>query len=458
VAPATDPHSLIGKVVAGSYVPSRIIGQGGMGWVLEANHVRLPKRFAIKLLDPEIAQDKLWLERFHREAVAASLLQNAHIVEVVDFNFLSTGEAFMVMEYLEGEDLATRIDKRGKLSPRYAASIIADVASGLAVAHAHGIVHRDIKPPNIFLAKRERDEELVKVLDFGAAKVRTPAAGALTLVGQTMGTPWYMSPEQAHGKELDARSDQWSLAVMLYQALTGGHLPFNAELPMEVLHKIVKDQGTRIQAFEPTLPAELQLVLDRAMAKQVDERFSSVEEFAARVSAVLDPGGHDRPSPKALTMRVDAVGAPMATPNAQQAVLPAAPPPPMAPAPGRVHPGMAALMAAAVVAAGLVGRWAMNPSPLPPTAPFATAPPPGAQPRTEAPRADQNQGMEAHPVAAPGIAAVALRGLDAGATAMAIDAPAAPEEGKPTAKGGAENVTRRPPKKRVANGLIESLQ
>ena len=288
-----DP--LIGQEVGGAYRIVRLIGAGGMGSVYEAKHLRLNRRCAVKVLLHDLQNDPTYLERFRREAEVTSRLRNRHICEVLDFNVLPDGSPYLAMEYLEGEDLATRI-KRRPLTPKEMAPIIEGIGSALAAAHKIGVLHRDIKPANIFIAKTSEGGETAKLLDFGAAKRQGQDAN-LTAMGQVLGSVWYVSPEQARGQELDFRTDLFSLGIVLYEGLTGRN-PFEAATPTDTLFKIVSDPAPPIRSMVASLPAALEEVLARAMAKRREDRFASVQEFADAACAVLDPTMRRKAGPR----------------------------------------------------------------------------------------------------------------------------------------------------------------
>ncbi len=201
----------------------RLLGSGGMGEVYEAQHSSIGRRFAIKFLHPLLAGNSEVVARFQREAQAAGGLENENIAAVVDIGTADDGAPYLVMEYLEGEDLAHLLVRGGPLPVPRAAYIIIQACRGLAAAHSRGIVHRDLKPENLFICKRNDGSDLVKVLDFGIAKLHTGRPGTgLTQTGTTMGTPFYMSLEQARGaKEVDHRTDIYALGVILYEILSG---------------------------------------------------------------------------------------------------------------------------------------------------------------------------------------------------------------------------------------------
>ena len=217
-----DP-GLVGSVLGGSYRITRLIGQGGMGAVYEGVQARLERRVAVKLMARELSSNPEAIARFRREAEVTSQLGHPHIVQVFDFGQAPGGEPYIVMEYLEGEDLEKRIQRVGRLPLAAASHIVRQVASALSATHAKGIVHRDLKPANVFLLSVEGETDFVKVVDFGISKVRS-ASTKLTAALAVMGTPNYMAPEQAAGRvnDIDARTDQWALACIAYELVAGG--------------------------------------------------------------------------------------------------------------------------------------------------------------------------------------------------------------------------------------------
>jgi len=278
---STSPGiGLVGTVLGGSYKITRLIGQGGMGAVYEGVQLRLERRVAVKLMARELSANPEAIARFRREAEVTSQLGHPHIVQVFDFGAAPGGEPYLVMEYLEGEDLEKRIARVGKMSAPAASHIIRQVSSALAATHAKGIVHRDLKPANIFLLSVEGETDFVKVVDFGISKVR--AAGTkLTAALAVMGTPNYMAPEQAEGRidEIDHRTDQWALACIAYELLAG-RPPFIGENVASLLYQVIHQAPSPLANMNPGLPAQVEDVLRRALSKTQVGRYSTMTEFS----------------------------------------------------------------------------------------------------------------------------------------------------------------------------------
>ena len=282
---------LVGKVLHDTHRIVRKIGTGGMGSVYEAAHVRLKKsRFAIKVLHAGMVENKTLYARFQQEAEIASELGHPNIVSVTDF-YTDRGLPCMVMEYLAGEDLGARLKRDTTLPPAETASMVQQVASALQAVHDRGIIHRDMKPANIFLVDAEQGKPSVKVLDFGISKIRDSSMG-LTGVDTVLGTPHFMSPEQAEGAndQIDHRTDIFSLGTITYLALTG-KVPFDgASMPL-VIHAICTKEAAPISSLAPDLPHGVAQVLERAMAKLPDERYQKVSEFGLDLTLALGAGG-----------------------------------------------------------------------------------------------------------------------------------------------------------------------
>jgi len=293
-----------------------------MGEVFEATHARLPGRYAVKILRPELLGNREAFARFCREAEVMSELRHPNVVQIYDFNTTPEGRPYFVMEHLEGRDLEARLTHSGTMPLPAAVRVVDAVASALATAHSHGIVHRDLKPANIFLVAIDGQiDELVKVLDFGISKIRS-AGTLLSSPTDMIGSPAYMSPEQARGASdaIDGRSDQFALGAITYRMLTGFE-PFQGDDIASLLYQVVHEEAPRLAR---TLPAwwdtrALQAVLDRALAKDPAQRFSGMLELARAFEAA---------SEQTLSHELAERGTVTLGGTNQGATLIAAPPPP----------------------------------------------------------------------------------------------------------------------------------
>ncbi|WP_441286495.1 serine/threonine-protein kinase [Sorangium sp. KYC3313] len=294
-----DP--LVGTTVAGAYRVIRLLGEGGMGRVYETHHTRIPgKRFALKTLQPELAQQPTVLARFQREAEAAASIRSPHIVEIFDVNRLSDGRPCIIAEYLDGKGLDELLAGSGGRLPAGAAVRIArEVCDGIAAAHAAGIVHRDIKPENIFLTG-DPACPTVKILDFGISKTSAPST--LTRTGMVLGTPAYMAPEQAKGDEIDPRADIYAVGAVLYHALTGRR-PFERSDPTAVLLAVMTEEPPPLRSLNPEIPPGLEAVVQRAMAKEREGRHASMGELASELAPYEEAASPGPPSARASLAR-----------------------------------------------------------------------------------------------------------------------------------------------------------
>jgi hypothetical protein len=271
-----DP--LIGEVLAGSFMITGLLGSGGMGRVYDAEHVRLPKRFAVKVMHDQFALNSESVARFEREAQAAARIRNEHVLEVVDV-VRAQGRACIVTERLDGEELGDMLNRVGKLPLPTAIAMCRQVCHGLAAAHAVGVVHRDLKPGNLFVLKREDGALHVKILDFGIAKLADGAR--LTRTGAVLGTPAYMAPEQALGSgSVDVRADVYAVGAVLYRMLTG-EPPFSEEAgdPAIVLARVVTEDPRRPRELDRTIPEGVEALIQRAMARTPEARPASMQEL-----------------------------------------------------------------------------------------------------------------------------------------------------------------------------------
>jgi serine/threonine protein kinase len=326
--------TLVGSLLQGAYQVTRVIGEGAMGTVYEAVQTRLDKRVAVKVLARDLADNPEALARFEREIQVTAKLAHPNIVQVSDFGRVPTGEPYLVMEFLEGEDLEQRLARVTRLPLDRTLHITRQMASALAVTHAAGIVHRDLKPANVFLVRVPGDPEFVKLVDFGVSKVLKASTTKLTRAQMVVGTPEYMAPEQAAGKvdEIDHRSDQWSFACIVWRTLVGQQ-PFVGADVNAVLHQVMNGEPPALGAGAAhLLPRDIELVLRRALSKRQQDRFPTIAAFARTVEG--------------------AAAARLASPRGPQAALT---PPPRetraAPAPRRTGAWMLlALLGAAVIA------------------------------------------------------------------------------------------------------------
>jgi len=282
---------LVGTTLEGAYRILRPIGQGGMSAVYEAVQLRLNKRVAVKVMARELALNEEALARFHREAEITSHLGHPHLVTVMDFGMAPTGQPYLVMEHLEGTDLAHRIHQVGRLPLEVAVHIAKQVASALAAAHDQGVVHRDLKPANVFLVALPGEPDFVKILDFGISKVRA-ARTQLTNASTIIGTPDYMSPEQATGMldAIDHRTDQWALACMVWEMLSG-RPPFAGDDVSAVFYQAIHLDPQPLGQRAPDVPRAVEAVLRRALSKTMSDRYSSMRDFAQalEISALERP-------------------------------------------------------------------------------------------------------------------------------------------------------------------------
>jgi len=286
-----DP--LIGQTLAGKYRIEKLIKTGGMGSVYRGKHVLMDKTVAVKVLRPSLAVDDAVVARFSREAKAASRISHPHAVVVTDFGEAENGVVFLVMEYLDGRTLKEIIALEGAFTLERAVEIVRQVAGALDAAHAQGVVHRDLKSDNIMLSQTNGGD-WAKVLDFGIAKIQQ-AEGVhdvdITEANLVVGTPQYMSPEQcSHSGPLDARSDIYSLGVIVYEMLAG-HVPFTGESPTVIMMKQVQDPPPSILSARPELPAAVEDIVKRALAKQPVDRFQTAGDLSAALLTLVATTG-----------------------------------------------------------------------------------------------------------------------------------------------------------------------
>lgn len=272
------PDALVGTTLNGNYKVLRIIGEGGMGRVYEAQHTRIAgKRFAIKLLHPEFARQPGVLARFQREAEASAAISHPNVMGVYDVDRTPEGTPFMVSELLEGQDFSKQLEPNKRITPAQAVTIARQVCRALQAAHDKGVIHRDVKPENVFVMG-SLDEPSVKVLDFGISRLEGAGSSSLTKTGMVLGTPAYMPPEQAEGKPVDTRVDIYGVGAILYRALTG-RLPYGDDEPTVTIAKLLTSEPERPRQIAPEIPESLEMIIQKAMAREPDRRFQSLREM-----------------------------------------------------------------------------------------------------------------------------------------------------------------------------------
>jgi serine/threonine-protein kinase len=316
----SDPY--LDQEVAGQFRIVEKIGKGGMGAVYKAEQPDMNRYVAIKILHSRYLSRSDLVSRFRREARAMSQLSHPNTARVFLYGQLDDGACYFVMEHLVGQNLAQLVRAEGAMEPKRAMRIMIQVCSALEEAHQAGIVHRDLKPENIFITTQGGIRDFPKVLDFGLAKVTErqmrPGSMVLTQQGMVFGTPEFMSPEQAHGKTLDARSDIYSLGIILYELLTG-KLPFDAKQPIEYIQLHVNATPIPLSERHPdtTFPPGLEEVLMAALAKKPEERYASAAEFAAALDSVLQAEAGEG-GPISLPTPIPAVPVPVPEPLAER--------------------------------------------------------------------------------------------------------------------------------------------
>jgi eukaryotic-like serine/threonine-protein kinase len=355
--PAAAMPDLAGKEIAGRYRILKKLGEGGMGAVYRAEQISLKRAVAVKLLKPELGSHQTILQRFNAEAHAVAKLSHPNTVNIYDFGQDTDGSLFIAMEFIEGRSLREAIQQEGPFSPARALAIALQVAASLSDAHAHSIVHRDLKPDNVMLQDRGKHKDVVRVLDFGIAKLRDDnraTQAAMTQAGDMLGTPQYMAPEQIRGEAIDGRTDVYALGCMIYEMVTA-RLPYEAPTIMAMLSKHLLETPVPPTQRRPELalpPAIDQLVLS-AMAKNPDERPATMDQLSELMTALQAtlPGDPNRSG--VLSPQGSVAPGPFVTPPAHSAFAPATPPPDPGyppPAPGyapAAHPGYAPVSDAA---------------------------------------------------------------------------------------------------------------
>src|SRR2546425_8228187 len=302
-----DSAAVVGTVLDGQYQIEVMLGKGGMGAVYRARHIMLGDRVAIKVLPPEMRNNAEWLRRFRREGQAARRFRHPNAVTVYDLRTASDGMIYMVMEYVEGRTLDAELKERGSFTPTEAFEILEPIMSVLNAAHAMGVVHRDLKPENIMIGKMTTGgEPTVKLLDLGIAKLREVAGAdgggntALTMAGQMLGTPYYMSPEQwgelplDGNPEIDGRADIYSLGLVFYETIAGQR-PYSAQTLLELRREHVSATPRRLDEVVPDVPPAFCDAIERAIAKDRGDRQATANELAAELKESLATAASGQP-------------------------------------------------------------------------------------------------------------------------------------------------------------------
>lgn len=454
-----------GEVLAGKYRVEKVLGAGAMGVILAARHIELDELRAIKLLRPSLLGDRSMTERFMREARAAVRLKSEHVAKVHDVGKLESGAPFIVMEYLEGNDLKSFMGGKGRtLDPEVAASFVLQACEALSEAHAAGIIHRDLKPSNLFVSTSAGGTPCVKVLDFGIAKLAAQAGASpqdeLTGTMDILGTPLYMSPEQMRSaRTVDARSDIWALGAILYRCLVG-RTPFRGHNTAEICVSVMTEEPVPLSSLRPDVPPGLEAIVLKCLEKDPDRRYGSAAELAdalvpyagsgaaasRRISA-LDFAPRSTDDMSAVRSRT--LLSPLApgsdrTGRASNAWLPAHARQAEKPARSKALIGASIALVAAATALGLL--YVVEPSDSAGTS--TQSGDPSSQPRTAmAPTAGGDSPVRVEPVgstapavSAPGMDADGGAPQDAGAAARPTTAPPPPQKLRPTGQGSSPKV------------------
>ena len=410
-----DP--LIGRAIAGKFVIERLLGAGAMGAVYRAHQTALERPVAIKVMHGGLAADPTYAARFQREAKAASRLDHPNLIRVLDYGQEADGLLYIVMEYLDGRDLFAVLVEEWPLSHERIVDVLSQTLSALAEAHDAGVLHRDLKPENIMLLRRKAEDgtpvDLVKVCDFGIAKLVEPGTESqpspapmgrkLTSAGLVVGTPEYMSPEQARGESFDVRSDLYSVGVILYQLLSR-RLPFEGKTPIDVVFKAMHEPPPPLSSVGPTVAPGLEPVCEKAMSKRPEDRFQNAREMRAALKnaqqlsrqLVIGPDG-----PPSLSVAHAPTQAEFVSPSASTG---GATTEATSSGRGRVWAGLAVLAAAAV---GLAAFIAMKGGPAAPVAGSILAAPPLDSVENTAPPSTE-RAKAAPPSPSPSASALAI--------------------------------------------------
>ena len=338
---------LVGSIIAERYHVLKKLGEGGMGQVYLAEHVKMGRQSAVKVMNPAMVHDADAIGRFNREAANASRINHPNVAGIYDFGETPEGLVYLAMEFIEGETVTDIVKANGALPPQRAAEITRQAAEGLHVAHGMGIVHRDLKPDNIMVSKDRDGLDCVKVVDFGIAKAQGSESQKVTRTGMVIGTPEYMSPEQLAGDKLDPRTDLYSLALVAFNMLTG-QLPFPGDTAQTSMIMRLTEKPKRLMDMRPDLqwPPEVQAVMDKALEREASKRYASAREFGRALTEAVNRMPV-RPSGAAGTLVMEAPAMPPREPTERIA-------PRAAPARSRTPMLVGGAVLAAVLVAGVL--------------------------------------------------------------------------------------------------------
>jgi serine/threonine protein kinase len=425
-----DKADRIGELVGAKYRIVRLLAEGGMGVVYEAQHAVVRRRFAIKFLRPDLAERRDILGRFQREAEAAGALESENVAAAVDFGIVPDGTPYIVMEYLVGESLADLLQREGPLAVTRAADLASQAARGMEVAHRSGIVHRDLKPQNLFLCRRQDGTDLLKVIDFGIAKLQAiDEMSSATRTGAVLGTVAYMSPEQARGdKIIDHRSDVYALGAIVYEMLSG-QKPHPAESHNAALHHIATHPAVPLASVRPGLPDQLVEIVAGALSSNPEARPPSADAFAQALTPFagrqvwpapkLEDSGPTRVSADRREVTPPSRSTPPVSglsPPTSQSSSPVATPSPVAARGHRlvwVVGAAVGLLASVALVVVVASRRASTSSATPAGTPPAT--PAGTPPATPSPAPSSIRVMVVPPTPTPTVAVSNPRAVSAGA-------------------------------------------
>ncbi len=362
----------VGEVIAGKYVVEAVLGEGGMGVVVRARHAVLGSRVAIKFMHPELAADPEMRARFGAEAERVAMMQSEHVAMVLDVGELPNRVPYIVMEYVEGRDLASILSERGPLPVAEAVDYLLQACQGLAEAHSRGIVHRDIKPANLLVSRLRDGSTLVKILDFGIAKTLATGQGdgsKLTRANAIMGSPYYSAPEQLESaSRADQRSDVWALGVTLHELLTGQG-PFDGQSQASIMASILTQPPTPLRTHRPDLPEDLERIIEKCLEKDPSRRFGRVVDL---VEKLVPYGSH---SAMTSLMRISGIPGQASGTHAVAGIPGPAPALPTSPRRGLrkrwvvIATVSSLLLLGVLIAAFVAWQDSAEPPPLPPTLP-----------------------------------------------------------------------------------------